>query len=60
MPKRKQESPDRTVELLEKMLAFQLYAAGVGQTRIAKMVGKSNNWANALLKGLPNRGRSNG
>jgi hypothetical protein len=43
----------RAVELLEKSLALQMYALGIPQTQIARMVGKSPNWVNALLKGLP-------
>ena len=45
----------RIVELLVKSLSVQMYALGIRQTEIAKMVGKSPNWVNALLKGLPRR-----
>jgi hypothetical protein len=45
----------RLTELLEKSLAIQMYALGIRQTEIARMVGKSPNWVNALLKGLPRR-----
>jgi predicted transcriptional regulator with HTH domain len=45
----------RTTELLEKSLVIQMYALGIRQTEIARMVGKSPNWVNALLKGLPRR-----
>ncbi len=43
------------MELMEKSLVVQMYALGIPQTDIAKMVGKSPNWVNALLKGLPRR-----
>ena len=45
----------RIVELLVKSLSVQMYALGIRQTEIAKMVGKSPNWVIALLKGLPRR-----
>jgi hypothetical protein len=45
----------RTVELLEKSLVIQMYSLGIRQTHIARTLGKSPNWVNALLKGLPRR-----
>jgi hypothetical protein len=45
----------RVIELLEKSLVIQMYALGIRQTEIARIVGKSPNWVNALLKGLPRR-----
>jgi DNA-binding Lrp family transcriptional regulator len=45
----------RVIELLEKSLVIQMYALRIPQTEIARMVGKSPNWVNALLKGLPRR-----
>jgi hypothetical protein len=47
----------RIIELLEKSLALQLYALGTPQTKIAKMMGKSPNWVNGFLKGLPQRAK---
>ncbi len=44
---------DRTNELLEKILIFQLFDLGVPQDRIAKTLGKQKAWVNALLKGIP-------
>jgi hypothetical protein len=58
MPKNRQDSSDRTVELLEKLLAFQLHALGVGQSRIATAVGKGKTWVNDLLRDVPKGGRS--
>lgn len=49
------DSNGKLVNLTEKMLVFQLYSLGVRQTNIARIVGKSPNWVNALLKGLPRR-----
>jgi hypothetical protein len=45
----------KAVELMEKSLVMQMYALGIRQTKIAETVGKSPNWVNALLKGLPRR-----
>jgi predicted transcriptional regulator with HTH domain len=45
----------KIIELTEKLLVLQMYALGIRQTAIARMVGKSPNWVNALLKGLPRR-----
>jgi hypothetical protein len=52
-----EKSNGRMVELTEKLLVFQMYALGIRQTAIAKTVGKSPNWVNALLKGMPRRDR---
>ncbi len=60
MPKKGRDNPDRAVELLEKLLVFQLYALGATQNRIAKAVGRQTAWVNGLLKGLPKGGRSDG
>jgi len=57
MPRRKSgEQEQRTVELLEKMLVFQLYSMNVPQKRIAKAVGKKTAWVNDLVKGIPKGG----
>lgn len=47
------ELPDRTIELLEKLLAVQLHSMGVPQGTIARIVGKSKTWVNSLLKSVP-------
>jgi hypothetical protein len=52
------DNRDRTAELLEKLLVFQLYALGARQDRIAKAVGRQKAWVNELLKGLPKGGPS--
>jgi len=39
------------------MLVFQLYALGVPQDRIAKIVGRQKAWVNDLLKGIPKGGK---
>lgn len=49
------KNSSKLVELTEKILVFQLYALGIPQTMIARTVGKSPNWVNGLLKGLPRR-----
>jgi len=60
VPKKKRDNPDRAVELLEKLLIFQLYALGAAQDRIARAVGRQKAWVNELVKGLPKGGRSDG
>lgn len=60
MPKKRRDTPDRAVELLEKLLVLQLHALGAAQSRIAKAVGRQTAWVNQLLKGLPKGGRSDG
>lgn len=60
MPKKTRDNPDRVVELLEKLLVFQLHALGVPQDRIAKAVGRQKAWVNELVKGMPKGGRSDG
>lgn len=44
---------DKKIELLEKLLAVQLYSMGTPQGRIASIVGKSKTWVNELLRGVP-------
>ena len=48
------------VDLLQKMLVFQLHAMDVPQTRIAKTVGKQTVWVNELLKGIAKGGKASG
>jgi predicted transcriptional regulator with HTH domain len=50
-----EKSNARIIELMEKSLVIQMYALGIRQTEIARMVGKSPNWVNGLLKGLSRR-----
>lgn len=57
MPKKKRVEEENTVNLLQKMLVFQLYALGVPQDRIAKTVGRQKAWVNDLLKGIPKGGK---
>ena len=56
MAKPQRSNGDRTQELLEKLLAFQLFAMGVRQDRIAKVLGRQKLWVNDLLKGIPRKG----
>lgn len=51
--KKKDEEQTRTIELLEKILVFQLCALGIKQERIAKTVRKNRAWVNKLVKGIP-------
>ena len=57
MPKNKRAEEKNTIDLLQKMLVFQLYALGVPQDKIAKTVGKQKAWVNDLLKGIPKGGK---
>ena len=59
MPRTKKNEQDRAIDLLEKMLVFQLYTLDVTQPRIAKTVGKKTAWVNALVKGIHKGGKSN-
>ncbi len=58
MPKKKSLEEEANVDLLQKMLVFQLYTLGVPQERIAKTVGRQTAWVNDLLKGIPKGGKS--
>lgn len=60
MPKKKHIEEDRTVDLLAKMLVFQLHTLGIPQERIATTVGKQTVWVNDLLKGISKGGKSHG
>jgi hypothetical protein len=57
MPKKRNADEENTIDLLQKMLVFQLYALGVPQDRIAKTVGRQTAWVNDLLKGIPKGGK---
>jgi len=60
MPKKTAEGKDVSIDLLTKMLVFQLFSMGVPQDKIAKTVGKSKTWVNDLLKGIPKGGKTDG
>jgi hypothetical protein len=60
MPRKRSSKQEGTVDLLQKMLVFQLYVLGVPQERIAKTVGKQTVWVNDLVKGIPKGGKSDG
>jgi len=60
MAREKSTKTDGTIDLLQKMLVFQLYVLGVPQERIAKTVGKQTAWVNDLVKGIPKGGKSDG
>lgn len=59
MAKKKRARPkrNRTEELLEMLIVFQLHAQGVGQTQIGKAVGRQRAWVTKLVRGLPKGGR---
>lgn len=60
MPKKNRIEENRTTDLLQRMLVFQLYALGVPQERIAKSVGRQKVWVNDLVKGIPKGVKSDG
>jgi hypothetical protein len=60
MPKKAVEGKEASVDLLTKMLVFQLFSMGVTQDKIAKTVGKQKAWVNDLLKGIPKGGKNDG
>lgn len=55
MPKKPAET-NKQVELLEKLIALQLFDLGAPQGTIAKTVGKSKTWVNKLVRGVPKKG----
>jgi hypothetical protein len=57
MPKKRRAEEENTIDLLQKMLVFQLYALEVPQGRIAKTVGRQKAWVNDLLKAIPKGGK---
>ena len=57
MPRDNDEGKDKTINLLEKILVFQLFVLGIPQERIAKTVGRKLAWVNELLKGIPKGGK---
>jgi hypothetical protein len=46
--KKTRSGPDRTADLLEKLVVLQMYALGAAQARIAKAVGRQKAWVNDL------------
>jgi len=53
MPKRRVETENRTVELLERIVLLQLHTLGASQDSIARVLGKSKVWVNKSLRGIP-------
>jgi hypothetical protein len=53
MPGKKRTPNDQVEELLSKLVAINLRNAGASQGKIARAVGKSPNWVNDFLKGIP-------
>ena len=56
MPKKKYAAGDRTNELLERLLAVQLYSLGAPRDQIARMIGRSKESVVAMLKGIQKKG----
>jgi hypothetical protein len=59
MPGKKPTPNDEVEELLSKLVAINLWNAGAPQANIARAVGKSPNWVNSFLKGVPKPKKSN-
>jgi hypothetical protein len=53
MPPKKRTSNTEVEELLSKLIAITMWSAGASQGKIARAVGKSTNWVNDFLKGVP-------
>jgi transcriptional regulator len=49
------DTDSKEAVLLEKLLVLQLHLSGATQSEIAKFVGKSKTWVNALVASLPER-----
>lgn len=47
-----QRDDEKLVELLQTQIVLQMFALGATQDKIAKVLGKSKGWVNAILKGL--------
>jgi hypothetical protein len=60
MPKKVQDPQKRVVELLEKILVFQMYNLGASQDRIAETLGRGKAWVVDLEKEIPKGGTNNG
>jgi hypothetical protein len=60
MPNKAKDEKEETLNLLRKMLVFQLNPMGVHQDKIAKIVGKQKAWVNDLLKCIPKGGKNDG
>lgn len=60
MTRKTQVDQDQIVDLLEKILVFQLHKLGVIQSRIAKIIGREKAWVNNLVKGVQKGGHKNG
>ena len=53
MPSRRVEPESRSLVMLETLALVQLHALGTPQKVIARILGKSTNWVNDSLKGVP-------
>jgi hypothetical protein len=42
----------RVEELLQKLLVLQMFSMGATQAKTAKVVGRSKQWVNEILKGI--------
>lgn len=60
MPKKATEEKKEIINLLTKILVFQLFSMGAPQDKIARTVGKQKAWVNDLLKGIPKGGKGDG
>jgi len=60
MPIKKSTQQNDTIDLLEKILVFQLFSLGASQGRIAKIIKRQKAWVNDLVKGISKGGISNG
>jgi len=58
MPPKKRTTNSEVEELLSKLIAISMWNAGTSQGNIARAIGKSPNWVNAFLKGVPKPARS--
>jgi hypothetical protein len=53
MAAKRAEPESRSLIMLETLLVVQLYSMGAPQKVIARILGKSINWVNDTLKGIP-------
>ena len=60
MPRNRHHDDNRTADLLEMLLVFQLHDMGVPQDRIAKTLGRQKAWVNVLITAIPKGGKASG
>ena len=53
VPVSRRPNEDKLEALLQTMIVLQMFALGVPQDKIAKVVGRQKLWVSGVLKGVP-------